>query len=475
MAQSGRSYSAARFAVAIDGIPAGFAVSVSGGERFAEVLERPGTGGLVDKHLGPVQFEPIVLEIGAAPGPLLDWVRDALGGAANAHDGVISLLDYTNRERQRLEWTTGRPRRDRLPDRRRRRPEQRPASTSRSTPTRRDSPPDRTARSARSCRSARSRSATATSVWRSPGSRPACRKTRTVSAITFRLHIAPEDVGAVRPGAGNPVRVVDDVTFTVPTPDAQTFRAWFDDLANGTGTERTAQLAFLAPSLKDDLLRIDLGGVGVCRVADVRQVSGSQAIASSEVTMYCESAALAPTPQTTAPQPDAATASPAIATADLDRLAGRLAGVIAGRTPTTASSPQSIADRLLATTTTAPTAPADATELGRSLGRAWASDIAGLGELDDVAALADGGDWTGLALDPDGSLVAFLTERGVLDPTASTPGELDRDDLVAGLVAGAAEVHAAVTPLLTSAHARRATRAAGHVTLRRRHPRIAEE
>ena len=218
------------------------------------------------------------------------------------------------------------------------------------------------------------------------------------------------------------MRVVDDVTFTVPTSDAQTFRGWFDDLANGTGTERTAQLAFLSPSLKDDLLRIDLGGVGVCRVADVRHVSGSQAIASSEVTMYCESAALAPAPQTTAPQPDAATASPAIATTDLDRLAGRLAGVIAGRTPTTASSPQSIADRLLATATTAPTAPADATELGRSLGRAWASDVAGLGELDDVAALADGDDWTGLALDADGSLVAFLTERGVLDPTALDAG-----------------------------------------------------
>ena len=107
MAQSGRTYSAARFAIVIDGTPAGFAVSVSGGERFAEVLERPGTGGLVDKHLGPVQFEPIVLEIGAAPGPLLDWIRDALAGAAKPHSGAISLLDYNNRERQRLEWTNG--------------------------------------------------------------------------------------------------------------------------------------------------------------------------------------------------------------------------------------------------------------------------------------------------------------------------------------------------------------------------------
>ena len=452
MAQSGRSYSAARFAVAVDGIPAGFAVSVSGGERFAEVLERPGTGGLVDKHLGPVQFEPIVLEIGAAPGPLLDWVRDALGGAAKVHDGVVSLLDYTNRERQRLEWTRGALVEIAFPTA--------DAADRNNASLRITIRPDGTRLAAGSNSAVGSFASVGSKQLRHnnfrlevAGLEVACRNTRTVSAITFRLHDAPEDVGAVRPGAGNPVRVVDDVTFTVPTPDAQAFRGWFDDLANGTGTERTAQLAFLAPSLKDDLLRIDLGGVGVCRVADVRHVSGSQAIASSEVTMYCESAALAPAPQTTAPQPDAATASPAMATTDLDRLAGRLAGVIAGRTPTTASSPQSIADRLLTTTTTAPTAPADATERGRSLGRAWASDIAGLGELDDVAALADGGDWTGLALDPDGSLVAFLTERGVLDPNASTPGELDRDDLVAGLVAGAAEVHAAVTPLLTSARA----------------------
>ena len=197
------------------------------------------------------------------------------------------------------------------------------------------------------------------------------------------------------------------------------------------------------------MLRIDLGGVGVCRVADVRHVSGSEAIASTEVTVYCESAALASTPQTTAPQPDGASTSPAIATTDLDRLAGRLAGVIAGRTPTAASSPQSIADRLLARQP--PRRPLRRRHRTGSLARsAWASDVAGLGELDDVAALADGADWTGLVLDGDGSLVAFLTERGVLDPTAPPPGELDRDDLVAGLVAGAAEVHAAVTPLLAA-------------------------
>ena len=376
-------------------------------------------------------------------------MRDALGGAAKAHDGVISLLDYTNRERQRLEWTRGVIVEVAFPTA--------DASDRNNASLHITIQPEATRLAAGSNSAVGALAPVGSKQIRHDnfrlevsGLEAACRKTRTVSAITFHLHVAPEDIGAVRPGAGNPVRVIDDVTFTVPTPDAQTFRGWFDDLANGTGTERTAQLAFLSPTLKDDLLRVDLGGVGVCRVADVRHVSGSEAIASSEVTMYCESAALAPIPQTTAPQPDAASTSPAIATTDLDRLAGRLAGVIAGRAPTTASSPQSIAERLLATTTTSPTALADATELGRSLGRAWASDVAGLDELVDVAALADGNDWTGLAVDADGSLVGFLTDRGVLDPTASAPGELDRDDLVAGLVAGAAEVHAAVRPLLAS-------------------------
>ena len=219
MAQSGRTYSAARFAIAIDGAPAGFAVSVSGGERFAEVLERPGTGGLVDKHLGPVQFEPIVLEIGAAPGPVLDWVRDALAGAAKPHNGVISLLDYNNRERQRLEWTNGVlveiafPTADAA--------DRNTASlriTIRPESTRLLAGSNSTVGSFASVGSKQIRH----SNFRSEvaGLESACLKTRTVSAITFRLRAAPDDVGAVRPGAGDPVRVVDDVTFTVPTPDA---------------------------------------------------------------------------------------------------------------------------------------------------------------------------------------------------------------------------------------------------------------
>ena len=451
MAQSGRTYSAARFAVAVDGTPAGFAISVSGGERFAEVLERPGTGGLVDKHLGPVQFEPIVLEIGAAPGPLLDWVRDALAGAAKTHDGVISLLDYTNRERQRLEWTNGVlveiafPTADAA--------DRNDASLHvkiHAEATRLAAGSNLTVGLTASVASKQIRHNNFR--WEVAGLKQACRKTRTVSAVTFHLRAAPDDAGAVRPGAGNPTRVVDDVTFTVPTSDAQTYRGWFDDLADGTGTERTAQLRLplAQPEGRHAAHRPGRGRrVPRRRRASRQRLGGDRLDGGHDVLRERR-------PCLDARDDGPATGRHELVAGDRHHRPGPpsfSAGVIAGRTPTTASSPQSIADRLLATTTTAPSAPADATEWGRWLGRAWASDVAGLGELDDVAALADGGEWTGLALDGGGSLVAFLTDHGVLDPAAPTPGELDRDDLVAGLVAGAAEVRAAVTPLLAAGRA----------------------
>ena len=475
MAQSGRSYSAARFAVAIDGIPAGFAVSVSGGERFAEVLERPGTGGLVDKHLGPVQFEPIVLEVGAAPGPALDWVRDALAGAAKAHNGVISLLDYNNRERQRLEWTSGVLAEIGFPTADAADKDSAGACASRSGPSRRGCSQDGTARSARSRPWARSRSGH--SNFRLGGRRARVGVPEDPNRLGDHLspRAATDDVGTVRPGRGRS-RHRDRRRHL---HRADTRRAGVPGMVRRPRQrhrqERTAQLAFLAPSLKDDLLRIDLAGVGVCRVADVRHVSGSQAIASSEVTMYCESAALASTPQTTAPQPDGrnrvagdgqhrpgpprrppgrrhrrAHAESRELTAIDRRPAARHGDHRAsrsGRCHRTGSLARSGLGRATspgwASSTTSPPWPTAAT------GRAWPST-------------------------PTARWSRFLTERGVLDPNASTPGELDRDDLVAGLAAGAAEVHATVTPLLAARTRGRRSVATGDVTRRRLHPRPGE-
>ena len=65
--------------------------------------------------------------------------------------------------------------------------------------------------------------------WSLSGLHSWCTKTRRVAGITVRRR-------------DDDVLVVDDIEFDVPTTDAAVFRAWFDDLLSGTGTERTATL-----------------------------------------------------------------------------------------------------------------------------------------------------------------------------------------------------------------------------------------
>lgn len=101
-------YTAGRFAIELGGKVSGFLSSVAGGERYAEVIEGTDTNGVIDKRLGPRQYEPIVVELGIAAGPdVLTWIGDTLAGKAGLVSGAISMLDYTNKERQRLEWTNG--------------------------------------------------------------------------------------------------------------------------------------------------------------------------------------------------------------------------------------------------------------------------------------------------------------------------------------------------------------------------------
>ena len=190
-------------------------------------------------------------------------------------------------------------------------------------------------------------------------------------------------------------------------------------------------------------MRIETGHVGACRIADSRETAGVSAIATSTVTVYCESVALVTPPVSPPPSGGGAVGGEGAAvSAAVERLAGAFADALRAHGGTPPATLDTIAERLLATAEAPPPAT-DAVERGRAAGRAWASEAARLDELDRVAEIAAGADWTGLMLDDGHTLTAFLADRGVLDATDPPPAELTRDDFVAGLVAGAAEVHAA--------------------------------
>jgi hypothetical protein len=247
------------------------------------------------------------------------------------------------------------------------------------------------------------------------------------------------DVGAVREPELADALDVSDVVFWLRESDAAPFAAWFEDFAikgnNDAKHERTALLAFLDPSLKGEVMRIELEGIGIFRVSHERQAESSSAQAQVKVEMYCEAIRLAgaKAPPEAAPKPDAPVS------AAVESLAGALVLALQRGSGRSVLTPDAIAERLLASVESAPRG--DDRDRGRVAGRAWAGEHAPLDELEEMSTLAERDDWTAIALAEGHSLVAFLAVAGDLADDEVGPIDLRRDDFTSGLVTGAAEVY----------------------------------
>jgi len=98
-----------KFALELEGKPAGFLRSVQGGEPFgAVVVEAPGPDGIAKKHLGGLDFEPITVTFGVGMAKeLYNWIAEVCNRQQKPRSGAIVLLNYDFTEVERLEWKTG--------------------------------------------------------------------------------------------------------------------------------------------------------------------------------------------------------------------------------------------------------------------------------------------------------------------------------------------------------------------------------
>ena len=104
----GRANNAGTFALELAGAPAGFPVSVAGGEAFAVVAEEQPRATWVTKHVAGVAFADIVIEASAPlSAPLQSWIASLFDGQQAAMSGAIVFLDFASKAQQRLEWTNG--------------------------------------------------------------------------------------------------------------------------------------------------------------------------------------------------------------------------------------------------------------------------------------------------------------------------------------------------------------------------------
>jgi hypothetical protein len=472
--QSG--YTAALYALELNGTPVGFARSAEGGDVVGRVgASDQGTPPVARKTIQGVIFEPIVVEVGADARPeLYAWISATLQNTQARRDGRVVLLDYQRREQSALAWTDGLLTEITFPEL--------DASSRDPGLLRLTITADAITHSTGGGGSYSSALfSSAKSGWTANGFRlsisgmgNAPRYAGWIAPITVRqAYVAPPAPG----GGGVTATVagldVGDLSVAVAQQHASELTDWHDDFVvqgmNAPSDERTATIEYLDATLTP-VLAIDLTGIGIYRASAERQDGRIGAVARIRADMYCEELALrvpaAPAATTsstsagsgsgTATSPTDGTAAPATGSPgsaeDLVTAlrAALLGGDVAARLTPVGVDASTVADRLVRSTDGLPD-DAAATDMrvaeGRRLGADWARGRASLEELEDMGAVA-GSEWNALALPASHSLVEVLHKHGVLPAGRVGDVMLPRDPFVEGIVEGAAEVLAEVRPLV---------------------------
>ena len=419
--KGGRTYSATRVLLELDGQVAASLADVEGGELFADVISEPPSGGRVKKHLGEVRCAPITIGFGAGMGkPLFEWIAAALIGKQMTHDGALVFLDYKSTATSRLEFTAA-------------------GITDIVTP----------AYAATSKQQTRwevvlqpeSAKISHASLGSIQPSQPA-KSQKNWLGTNFSFSLSGLETSCAKVMAVEPIHIgfppkldgapdVGNVAVTVSNVALKPFQDWHTNFVtaglNSDEYELAGSIVQRSVDLKETLCSIGLENVGIVRITPDRVEGATDVVARSRIELYAEAVKL-----------NAA----ALATFAETKPSG-------GAGPTTDQRiirGADLAARLRSTNVfrVVDDQPPRQRE-GEAAGEAWARRTASLDELASIAALA--GDWTELRLSEDHSLAAELAATGelVADPG---PVELTRDEYVDGLVAGASRVFREALPYL---------------------------
>lgn len=275
----------------VDGAP--FPVrSAEGGEAVAEVLSAPGPGGVLKKQLGPVGYEPVVIQSSPEMAPLLAWIGESWKGTARPRNGTLVSGDIAGKSKVERNFTGAQIVETSFPslDAASREPGY---ITVRLSPaavvTKTGSGPVAGGK------------VTKTMEWHRSNFRFELGELPTegvarIDSFTVRSSGGAGQPGARREPARGPVRnEIPNLTISFLATDLQAWADWHDSFVvrgqNGDGAEKSGAIVFLGHNGKSEVARLVLGNCGISRLT-YPAGAGSAALQRFTVELYCETMAV---------------------------------------------------------------------------------------------------------------------------------------------------------------------------------------
>ena len=281
-----------RFALLLDGIPCGFVHAVSGGAVTADVVTAPARGsGFDEKHLGPVRYEEIAVQLDlSCDVRVYDWIAATLKRSFSRRNGSIVAIDAAGKAVSEQEFVRGLVSEVAFPalDGSSKEPAYLTVKIA----------PELT----------RLKKGSGKPIKAAPGVKPKLwpassfkleidgletKRVSKVEALTIKQSSVRETIGDTRRAVKEPGNVeFPNLRVTFPQIDADTWAAWFDDFvvkgSNGPLQERGGTLTFLSADSKTRLGALGFFNLGIFRLGPEPRQAGSETVARLVADLYCE-------------------------------------------------------------------------------------------------------------------------------------------------------------------------------------------
>jgi phage tail-like protein len=288
------SYTADRFLLDLDGIRCGFIESLEGGNVSAEVIsESVAPDYFVKKHIGPPKYEDFSVQIGLSmEKKVYDWIAASLKAKHQRMDGSVIIVDSKGNVKAVREFYNAMITEITIPAM--------DASSKDAAFMSLKFSPEFTRFKKVSGKVSESldKRKDGQKKWLPANFRLEidgldCTRVSKVDRFIVKQAKISDDIGVTRDQSRNQGKLdFPNLRITLPELTAQSWFDWHEDFVIkgncGDDKERNGALTFLAPSLKDELARVDFYHLGIFRISAEKPEPQVSRIGQVVAELYCE-------------------------------------------------------------------------------------------------------------------------------------------------------------------------------------------